>query len=173
MFTSGLDRSSKLLEFIVSSIIGRDGVKLVKLLEDGVPRTVEEISSQTGIRASDIRKALYILSNLALASTVREYSGGQYGMYQYRWVLHKDRVEGFIIQEKRKILKRLKERMEFEENNQFYACENDGCPRYTFDEAMDLNFRCKICGAVLKPVDNSRLKEMLSRRIEEIERTLR
>ncbi|MEM2739941.1 MAG: transcription factor [Candidatus Bathyarchaeia archaeon] len=168
-----MDKSSRVLEFIVSSIIGRDGVKLVKILEDGIPRTVEEIGFQTGIKASDIRKALYTLSNLALASTVREYSGGQYGMYHYRWVLHKERVEGFIVQEKRKILKRLKERMEFEENNQFYACGNDECPRYTFDEAMDLNFRCERCGAMLKPIDNSRFKEILTKKIEEIEKTLR
>ncbi|MCS7113499.1 MAG: transcription factor [Candidatus Bathyarchaeota archaeon] len=173
MYLRRLDKSSKLLEFIASSIIGRDGVKLVKLLEDGVPRTVEEIAFQTGIRASDIRKALYILSNLALASTVREYGGGQYGVYQYKWILHKERVEGFITQERRKILKRLKERMEFEEGNQFYACGNEGCPRYTFDEAMDLNFRCERCGAMLKPIDNSRFKEILTKKIEEMERTLR
>jgi transcription initiation factor TFIIE subunit alpha len=167
-----LDKSSKLLEIIVSSIVGKDGVKLVKLLEDGVPRTVEEIALQTGIRASDIRKALYMLSNLALASTIREYSGGQYGVYQYKWVLHKERVEGFIVQEKRKILKRLRERMEFEENNQFYTCGNDGCPKYTFDEAMDLNFRCEKCGDSLKPINNSRFKEMLAKKIEEIERII-
>jgi len=167
-----LEESSKLLESIVSSIIGRDGVKLIKLLEDGVPRTVEEIAFQTGIRMSDIRKALYTLSKLALASTIREYSGGQYGVYQYKWILHKERVDGFINQEKRKILKRLRERMEFEESNQFYVCENDGDHRYTFDEAMDVNFKCKKCGAILKPIDNSRLRGILEKVIEEIERSI-
>lgn len=63
-----MDKTSKLLEILVSSIVGKDGGKIVKLLEDGIPRTVEEIALQTGIRASDIRRALYMLSNLALAS---------------------------------------------------------------------------------------------------------
>lgn len=165
-------RDLEIVESIAESIAGKNGVKVVKFLEDGNPKTVEEIAFHTELKSNEVRRILYALSRLSLVSPVREHDRSKIGGYNYKWRLQRSEIEGFVIQYKRKILERLREKLRFEESNEFYSCGNPGCPRYTFDEAMDLMFRCSRCGAPLKPYDNSELKEALARKIEEIEKTL-
>lgn len=75
--------------------------------------------------------------------------------------------------EKKKLLQRkLRERLEYEEQNYFFVCKDCEEPKdtFTFDEAFELNFRCPECGGKLEAQDNEKIKEFLKKRIVQNEK---
>jgi transcription initiation factor TFIIE subunit alpha len=69
------------------------------------------------------------------------------------------------MREKKKLLRNLKTRLEFEENNVFYVCPQ-GCVRLLFNEATETEFLCPMCGEDLVYYDNSKFAESLKRRVD-------
>lgn len=69
------------------------------------------------------------------------------------------------MREKKKLLRNLKTRLEFEENNVFYVCPQ-GCVRLLFDEATETEFLCPMCGEDLVYYDNSRFVSALKKRVD-------
>jgi transcription initiation factor TFIIE subunit alpha len=71
-----------------------------------------------------------------------------------------------LIRNKRElVLKKLKERLDYEKNRVFYRCAGDDCPRYTFEEAMELSFQCAVCQAPLIHYNNQNIIEALEIKI--------
>jgi transcription initiation factor TFIIE subunit alpha len=90
------------------------------------------------------------------------------GWFVYRWRAKQDQVDNFIENQKKKILDRLQKRLEYEESSEFYHCGNRDCPRVKFDYAVEVFFRCPLCRGPLNMVDNSKVKEALHYKIEQI-----
>ena len=69
------------------------------------------------------------------------------------------------MREKKKLLRNLKTRLEFEENHVFYTCPQ-GCARLLFDEATETEFLCPLCGEDLVFYDNSYIIDIIRKRVD-------
>ena len=75
--------------------------------------------------------------------------------------------EEIIIEKKKLIESKLRERLQFEQNNYFFVCNNceDSNVKYNFEEAFELNFRCPDCGNPLEAQDNNAIIKFLKNKI--------
>ena len=66
----------------------------------------------------------------------------------YYWWHEFDLIDEILIEKKKLILQKLRDRLEFEENNYFFLCKNcsNSKIKFNFDEAFELNFKCAECG---------------------------
>jgi transcription initiation factor TFIIE subunit alpha len=82
-------------------------------------------------------------------------------------------VDGFIETQKKKALERLRSRLSYENEHEFYSCGTQTCKKLTFEEAMEAFFKCPTCGNNLNLVDNSEFKEALQWKIGQMEQETR
>jgi len=148
---------------------GEDYVKVSRALLNNENATDEEIASATGLKINMVRKCLYDLFGRSLITGIRVRDLKR-GWFVYRWKAQRDQVDGFIDNQKRKALERLVQRLAYEESNEFYHCESVSCRKYTFDEAMEVSFRCQACTKSLNLVNNTEIKEALSWKIAQIQK---
>jgi transcription initiation factor TFIIE subunit alpha len=151
---------------------GEDYVKVARALLNNENATDEEIASATGLKINIVRRALYDLFGRSLI-TGRRVRDPKRGWMVYRWRPQRDHVDSFIDIQKKKALDRLKVRIKYEQEHQFYHCENPSCKKLTFEEALEAFFRCPTCGKALNPYDNTKLIEALKWKIEMIEKELK
>lgn len=161
-------RKNKELIEIAMDIGGEEAVEVVKALEKMKEATDEELAEKTGIRVNTVRRILYQLNDQGLADFKR-IRDPETGWYYYYWRLETKRLPEVIRAKKMAELKKLKEMLEEETSEIYYWCGEEGHPRLTFDEAMEYEFQCPICGKMLMQYDNSRIVEELKKRIEELE----
>lgn len=130
--------------------------------------TDDQLIQTTALNLPDIRKILFKLNNYSIAqcTSTRDKDSG---WFIFRWKLQPDQVEGFIQTQKKRILKILKTRLEYEERNEFYSCHMPDCRRMTFDEAMDYVFRCPTCKKAVEHDDNSKMIHVLTNKIDQLE----
>lgn len=152
---------------IANLIGGEEYLKVARALLNTEDATDEEIASATGLRINIIRKVLYDMFGKALITGIR-VKDEKKGWFVYRWRAKQDQVDNFIDNQKKKILDRLQKRLEYEESSEFYHCGNKDCPRNKFDSAVELFFKCSNCGGPLNMVDNTRVKEALRYKINQI-----
>ena len=152
---------------IASLIGGEEHIKVARALLNMEDTTDEEIASATGLRINIIRKVLYDMFGKALITGIR-VKDEKKGWFVYRWRAKQDQVDNFIDNQKKKILDRLQKRLEYEESSEFYHCGNKDCPRVKFDYAVEVFFKCPVCRGSLNMVDNSKIKEALHYKIEQI-----
>ena len=69
-----------------------------------------------------------------------------------------DQVDGFIETQKKKALERLRQRLDYEREHEFYSCDTPTCKKLTFEEAMEAFFKCPTCGKNLNLIDNAEFK---------------
>src|SRR5581483_10210209 len=152
----------------IAALIGGDEyLKVARSLLNTEDATDEEIASSTGLRINIVRKVLYDLFGKALITGIR-VKDEKKGWFVYRWRAKQDHVDNFIENQKKKILDRLHKRLEHEDSTEFYHCGNHDCPRVKFDVAVELFFKCPNCKGPLNMVDNSRVKEALRYKIDQI-----
>ncbi len=162
------ERQRQTLIEVVDDIAGEE-VKQVTLvlLNADKETTDEEISEKLDMRLNQVRKSLYKLYDLQLA-TFRRIRDKSTGWFVYFWTLHPERIDLFVEKKQQEVMSKLKERLDYEESNMFFTCNNPECPRVTFQEAMDNNFECEHCGGRLEAFDNEQLKEVLKDKISEM-----
>ena len=152
---------------IAGLIGGEEYVKVARALLNTEDVTDEEIASATGLKINIVRKVLYDMFGKALISGIR-VKDEKKGWFVYRWRAKQDHVDNFIENQKKKILDRLHKRLEHEGSTEFYHCGNHQCKRLKFDAAVELFFKCPTCGAPLNMVDNTRVKDALRLKIDQI-----
>lgn len=158
--------------YTVANVIGgEEAVAIVKEMSDGGEVTVEDLSTKTGIRVNTIRKVLYKLYNHSLV-TSRRFRDPETGWFIFQWKLQPELVEGFVQNVKKKILSKLQTRLEYERSHMFYHCGNPDCPKVSFEEAMELVFRCSKCDRNLRLYDNRPILDALEKKLKEIEEEL-
>ncbi|MCE7741190.1 MAG: transcription factor E [Candidatus Heimdallarchaeota archaeon] len=163
------ERQRQTLIEVVDDIAGEE-VKQVTLvlLNADKETTDEEISEKLDMRLNQVRKSLYKLYDLQLA-TFRRIRDKSTGWFVYFWTLHPERIDIFVEKKQQEVMSKLKERLNYEESNMFFTCNNPECPRVTFQEAMDNNFECEHCNGRLEAFDNEQLKQVLTDKISEME----
>ena len=152
---------------IANLIGGEEYLKVARSLLSTEDATDEEIAGATGLRINVIRKVLYDMFGKALITGIR-VKDEKKGWFVYRWRAKGDQVDNFIDNQKKKILDRLQKRLEYEESSEFYHCGNKDCPHVKFDSAMEVFFKCSNCKEPLNMIDNSKIKEALRYKIQQI-----
>ena len=77
-------------------------------------------------------------------------------------------VEKQLMKEKKRLIKNLKIRKDFEESNVFYICP-EGCVRMDFKQASDSAFMCPDCGEDMVHQDNLPFIHIIQERIKNLE----
>ena len=148
-------------------MFGEDAVRVVEVLE-GVHEIVDiEIANKTQIQLKMVRKALYSLYDHSIVA-LRRCRDKETGWFIFNWRLQPDQLEGFIQNEKRRVLEKLEIRLEYEKSHEFYGCQTLGCKRFPFEEASELLFKCPACNRPMMYLNNDRIVETLTRKIEQI-----
>lgn len=150
---------------------GEEAVKVVDVLKGVNEITDEEIASKTGIRLNNVRKILYKLYDHSLVA-LRRTRDESTGWFIFHWRLQPDQLEGFILNQKRRVLEKLETRLEYEKNHDFYYCYTPGCRRIPFEEAVELIFRCPTCNKPLMHFDNDQIVEALNKKVEQLRKEL-
>ncbi|MPW39261.1 transcription factor E [Thermococcus sp. 101 C5] len=163
-------KNQELLKF-AEEIGGEEAIEVIKALEKKKEATDEEIAEMTGIRVNTVRKILYALYDNQLAE-FRRVRDKDTGWYYYYWRLETKRLPELIRARKMQELKKLKEMLEEETKEIYYHCGTPGHPRLTFDEAMEYEFRCPLCGEMLMQYDNNEIVKELQEKIKKLEKEL-
>src|SRR5712692_10837332 len=152
---------------IAGLIGGEEYLKVARGLLNTDDATDEEIASSTGLRINIVRKVLYDLFGKALITGIRvKYE--KKGWFVYRWRARKDEVYNFIENQKKKIVERLQQRLDYENSAEFYHCGNEDCQKLTFEKALDLSFKCPTCGKLVNVTKNEKLKKALQAKIDQL-----
>ena len=156
---------------IAGMIGGDEYLKVARSLLKSEDATDEEIASSTGLRINMVRKVLYDLFGKALITGIR-VKDEKKGWFVYRWRSRRDEVENFIENQKRKIVERLQQRLDYENSSDFYHCGNEDCLRVTFEDALENFFKCHQCGQVLNLKKNEKAKKGFSLKIDAIKKDM-
>ena len=157
----------------ISAMIGGDEyLKVSRSLLKSEDATDEEIASSTGLRINMVRKVLYDLFGKGLITGIR-VKDERKGWFVYRWRSRRDEVENFIENQKKKITERLQQRLDYENASEFYHCGNHDCNRVTFEDALDLFFKCPSCGKVLNLKNNDKAKKHFTKKIDHLKNDMR
>ena len=146
------------------------------ITDEDITESIKERIEGTGIdyepdaveilKLNTVRKTLYKLYSEKLAQ-FRRIRDKSTGWFIYYWWHEFDLLEEIVLEKKKLIQRKLRDRLQFEEKNYFFLCKN--CNqiniKYKFDEAFELNFRCPDCGSPLEAQDNQNIINLLKEKI--------
>lgn len=156
---------------VATAFGSEDAVQIITTLKTVHEITDDEISTKTGIRLNSVRKILYKLYDHSLVA-LRRSRDEHTGWFVFHWRLQPDQLEGFIYNQKRRVLEKLQARLEYENNHDFYHCHTPKCQRTPFEEAVELIFRCSTCNKSMIHFDNTKITEALNKKIMELRKEL-
>ncbi len=148
-----------------------EAVRIIDTLKEVDETTDEEIANRTEIRLNSVRKILYKLYDHSLVA-LRRSRDENTGWFIFHWRLQPDQLEGFILNQKRRVLEKLEARLRYEKDHDFFYCYTDGCKRIPFEEAMEIVFRCSSCNKPLMHYDNDKIIDSLTRKVEQLRKEL-
>ena len=154
---------------ILTWISGEHGYAVAKVLMEK-EFTDDELAKETGIRVNLVRRILYDFYENRIVSyrRVRDESSG---WYVYYWRIEPERALEYFNNNKRLLLQKLGERLEYERNSMFFCCES-GCSKLPFEQAAENDFKCPKCGGKLELYDNTTVVTAIERQIESLRQHL-
>jgi len=156
----------------VAEVFGsEEAVKVMNVLKGVGEITDDQIANKTGIRLNSVRKILYKLYDHSLVA-LRRSRDENTGWFIFHWKLQPDQLEGFILNQKRRVLEKLQIRLDYEKSHDFYYCDSPKCPRTTFEDAVESVFRCPSCGNPLMHFDNKHIIQALESKVEQLRKEL-
>ena len=156
-----------LVKTLLTNVVeDESNLPIVQALIDGI-ETDEEIAKKTGIKLNIVRKILYKLYDMGLASYKRS-KDPETQWFTYSWKFETEEVISRIIKDSEKYLELLNEELEREENNMFFICPQ-GHVRLDFDDSSDYEFLCPACGEELEFQDNTQNIEQIKEDIKMVE----
>jgi len=156
----------------VAEVFGNEeAIKVINILKGVDETTDDEIANKTGIRLNSVRKILYKLYDHSLVG-LRRSRDENTGWFIFHWRLQPDQLEGFILNQKRRVLEKLQTRLDYEKNHDFYYCDSPKCQRIPFEEAVESVFRCPSCGNLLMHFDNVHIVKALEAKAEQLRKEL-
>src|SRR3990167_2267331 len=163
--------TQKKVEEIMLSILGEEGLPLVKELSGKQHVSEFELADKLKKDIKIVRKMLYLLYNFNLVSFIRKKDKIK-GWYIYYWTLLPESIKFNYIKRKKELLAKLQQRLEEETRELFYTCPTR-CVRLNFDQAMDFEFHCPECGELTSQDNNTERVETLRKKVGEIEAELK
>jgi len=162
--------SDELLYRLVRAVGGDGAVKVVECLKASEELTDDEVALRMGVKPNEVRKILYRFAGSNLVS-VKRLRDEKTGWYIFKWRLQPDQLEGYVLNQKKDVLQKLGNRLEYERSHSFYHCPA-GCPRVTFEDAMEATFSCPVCRKPLEHVNNQAIIQALEKKIGQLQSEL-
>jgi transcription initiation factor TFIIE subunit alpha len=155
---------------ILAEVAGANSLDIIGELS--IENEMDEFSlaERLGMDVKTVRKILYRLYDTRLVS-FRRIKDEETGWYIYLWKFDEGKLGVLVHRMRREKVDKLRSRLDYEKENQFFICEN-GCTRITFSDALELGFVCNQCGSKLDFQDNSNLIKQLEDHLKEIERVV-
>ena len=142
--------------------------EIIDCLKNGYS-TDEEISEKISCKLNIVRRILYKLYDMRLASYKRD-KDKETQWYTYDWKFNDGEYKKLEFNLASSELKRLNDELDYEENNMFFVCPF-GHYRLDFEDASTVEFLCPECDVDLEFDDNqekiNRIKEEI-RAVEEV-----
>jgi transcription initiation factor TFIIE subunit alpha len=151
---------------------GEDAVTVINILKKKSEATDEMLATESTVRLNTVRKILYKFYDHGLVSCTR-VRDEKTSWFIFYWKLQTDQLDAFIRSRKRRVLEKLRQKLDYERDHSFFVCKKCGDVRVTFEEAMESSFRCSKCGGQLESTDNTPVVEFLDKRIKQIEDELK
>ena len=155
----------------VVALFGEEAVRVAEALKSVDETTDIQIADQTEIRLNTVRKTLYKLYDHSLVG-LRQTRDKETGWFVYHWRLQPDQLEGFIFNQKQRVLEKLETRLRYEKNHEFYSCQTQGCKPLPFEQAFEVIFRCPTCNKSMVHINNGNIVEILTQKISQIKKEL-
>lgn len=155
---------------ITRELVGEEAVQLIRILSEQEETTDDELILKTGLKLNNLRKLLYQLFEQGLVS-YRRVRDKDAGWFKYYWRINRTGLNILLNGKKKKILTKLKDRLQYETANMFFICPTCGV-RYTFEDAVETNFHCPTCVGKLDSVNNQDIICVLKVKIQELERNI-
>lgn len=162
-----IDLNNPVIRGYLIRLVGEEGLEMIKNMPEGEV-TDEQIAQATGILLNIVRRTLFILNENKLAVCRRERDSSS-GWLTYLWTLDMSDIEPQLMKEKKRLVKNLRSRLAFEEDNVFYTCP-EGCTRMNFNEATECEFLCPLCGEDMMFEDNQLFANIIQRRLGQLEK---
>jgi len=137
--------------------------------EDVEQEVKEELVPRIALK--EVRKSLYKLNERSLAR-YRRVRDRETGYFVYYWSPIWERIRDLIVRRRKSSLKKLRQRLDYEERNLLYVCGAGHNP-VTFSDAFELGFICTTCGEELSQKENAKTIQFLKEKIEELEKELK
>src|SRR4030042_2385187 len=115
-----------LMKKVANIIGGENGIKTVVILKELGEATDDQILSKTDIKLNDVRKALFKLYNHSIVQCDR-LRDEKTGWFIFRWKLQPDQLEGYVKNQRNRVLRILKNRLEYEQKHDFYYSGTPSC----------------------------------------------
>ena len=163
--------TQKKIEEIIVSILGEEGLSLLKHLHGKENVSEFVLASKTRKDIKVIRRMLYFLYNHNLVGFTRK-KDKQKGWYVYYWTLLPESIKFDYYKRKKELLDKLKHRLEEENKELFFTCPNN-CVRLNFDQAMDFEFHCPECGELISQDNSEERVTALKKEISKVEEELK
>ena len=163
--------SNKIIEDLVREVAGEDVIPLVNVLKNKKNVSEFKLAEKLKEEVNITRNMLYRLHDANLVSFIRRKDKTK-GWYIYYWTFKTKGIKYILASLNQKKLAQLKERVEREQQGQFYLCP-DNCMRLSFDQAFDFNFKCPECGKIMELQDNEEKIVKLREEIRAIEEEVR
>ncbi len=139
---------------------GEEAINVVRALTQAGTTTDDVIATTANVRLNTARKVLYKLYDHALVTCTKSRDE-KTGWYIYHWKLQPDQLDAFVRSRKRKVLEKLRVRLDYERTHSFFLCKNCLAGRVTFEDAMESAFRCVGCNGSLISDDNTKTVQIL------------
>jgi len=152
---------------ITNEIVGDEAAQVIEFLYANPGASEFDISESIGFTVSQVRSVLYELKAKNLIDYDRR-KDKEKGWYLYYWKVISQNFERVYTSEKKKKLEQFKERLEKEEESIFYICPQF-CKRLSFEDSLEQNFTCPVCGSLMNEENKTRKVEILKRNISEHE----
>ena len=151
---------------------GDEAVTVVNVLKKTSEATDEILANESTVRLNTVRKILYKLYDHGLVSCTR-VRDEKTGWFIFYWKLQTDQLDAFIRSRKRRVLEKLRQKLDYEKDHSFFICNRCADVRVAFEEAMESSFRCSKCGGQLESSNNAPIAHFLEKRIKQIEDELK
>jgi len=145
-------------------------LKILAILEKKKDVPEEGIAKKLKLKINETRKHLYKLYEKRLATYVKKADPKKKWWYIYHWSLDKPRIQELFLAYKQKLLEKKRRQLIAEKQ---YAFECPACKtKYSYDEALETEFSCPACGALLVAAKETITAKKLQEEIEALETEL-
>ncbi|MHA2289084.1 MAG: transcription factor [Promethearchaeota archaeon] len=152
-------------------IIDEDIVNILNEDLDQDETETPEEDNIVRIALKEVRKSLYKLNERSLAR-YRRVRDKETGYFVYYWSPIWERIRDLIVSRRKQTIKKLKQRLDYEQRNLLYVCEEGHTP-VTFSDAFEFGFLCTVCGQELAQKENAETISILQSKISELEKILK
>ncbi|MEM2915858.1 MAG: hypothetical protein QXT19_00650 [Candidatus Woesearchaeota archaeon] len=163
--------SDKLLQEVITEVVGADVWPLVKALKNRKNVSEFKLADTIKKEINLTRNMLYRLYDQHLVMFIRKKDKKK-GWYIYYWTFNPKRVKELARNLKKAKIERLKERLEREKSTNFFICANK-CIRLDFDQATEFEYKCPECGEILQQEENTKRIAELEKELQKLEKELK